>query len=393
MYKISFLFPLTIPLIILKISSLFGAESVKHKFIAIDEGLGNLIYINQFDSTTNWRVPINKSAPRDMQLIGNNRILIGHTKGFTEYDIKTGSIKHEMLGFDSVTSVRRLSNGQTIVVGINLDRSRGIVMLRLDVSNKIIKKIVYSGNYVRLFRQTLNGTFLFACNDTIKEADTSGAFIRKIYLSGNPKKNKHIWKAVRLDNGNILVSGGYGAFMAEINNQGNVIRKFGASPQPSGVNPYFYAMFQLLPNGNCAVANWQGHGPGNGNKGIEALEFNSSGTIIWQWNNPALVSSLQGILILDDLNTDILHDDRNGIMTPLENGTPIMQKIHNSTSTLSTRNVWDNLSHCIVTLNGRAVRKTSYSPLQISAPGIYIATDRGSFIVNDACKNSVSKVP
>ena len=300
------------------------AFAAKHRFIAIDEGLGNLLYINELDSTTNWIVKVNRKVgndsiyePRDMQLVGNNRILIGHRRGYTEFDCATGAVKKDVLNFDNVSSVRRLLGGQTLVFGVDLDNSKGIVMLKLDSLNVKIKKVVWPGDYVRLVRQTKTGTFLMACNDTIKEADTNGTFIWKAYLPGTPAANKHMWKIVRLDNGNVFVAAGYGAFLAELNASGTVVRKIGAAPQPSGVNPYFYGMFQILPNKNVVVANWQGHGSGHGNAGIQLLEFDGNGAIVWQWNKASIISSLQGVLVLDSLNTNFLYDDRNGVMMPL----------------------------------------------------------------------------
>jgi hypothetical protein len=128
-----------------------------------------------------------------------------------------------------------------------------------------------------------------------------------------------MWKAERLDNGHIFFSGGYGAFMAEIDTAGNFIRTIGAAPQLAGVGPNFYAMWHWLSNGDIVVANWQGHGAGHDTTGKvhELIEFNSQGNIVWTWDKPSLVSSLQGVLILDSLNTNLLYDDRNGTMSPL----------------------------------------------------------------------------
>jgi hypothetical protein len=292
--------------------------AIKHKFLAIDEGLGNLLYVNEYDSTANWIVPINKAKPRDMQLIGNNRLLLGHGQGFVEYDLTTGQVKREWTTTDTgVTSVRRLPGGKTLVMGLDLDGSKGIVLLTLDSLNVKKKKIIYPGNYVRIMRQTAQGTYLFTCNDSLKEGDTTGKIIWKIYMPGRPPANMHSWKAVRLDNGNVFVSTGYGAYLAEFDKNGAIVRTIGAVPQPAGVNPYFYSLFQLFKNGNCVVANWQGHGVGHGGAGIELLEFDKTGALVWQWNKPAIISSLQGVLVLDSLNTGILCDDRNGIMTPL----------------------------------------------------------------------------
>ena len=44
------------------------------------------------------------------------------------------------------------------------------------------------------------------------------------------------------------------------------------------------AMFQLLPNGNIVLANWQGHGTGFGNSGVQLMEFNVAGEMVWSWS-------------------------------------------------------------------------------------------------------------
>jgi hypothetical protein len=303
-----------------------SAFPIKHQFIAIDEGLKNLLYINENDSTKNWLVSVSSVySARDMQLVGNNRILIGHNNGYTEYDITTGAIKRQVLTYDSVSSVRRLPNGQTVLFGVDMAGSKGVVMIKLDSNNVQIKKTVFPGTYVRMARQTNTGTYLLACNDTIKEADTNGNFIWKKYIRYTAyPTNKHMWKAERLDNGHILLSGGYGAFLAEIDTAGNFIRTIGTAPQATGINPFFYAMYHMLSNSDIVVANWQGHGAGNATKGTELLEYTSAGAIVWQWNKPSLVSSIQGVLVLDSLNTNLMYDDRNGYMLPIKGQTSVL---------------------------------------------------------------------
>jgi hypothetical protein len=86
---------------------------------------------------------------------------------------------------------------------------------------------------------------------------------------------------------------------------------------PEKVRPFFYAMFQLLTNGNLVLANWQGHGPGFGRSGVQLLEFNPAGEIVWSWSKADLISSLQGVLVLDGLDTTKLHDERSGLMRPV----------------------------------------------------------------------------
>jgi hypothetical protein len=128
----------------------------------------------------------------------------------------------------------------------------------------------------------------------------------------------HAWKALRLPNGNTLASAGYGGFMVELTPAGVVARKFGGKETtPREVNSSFFATFQLLPNDDVVVANWQGHGPGHGASGKQLLEFDKTGAIVWQWSKAEIISSLQGVLILDGLDTAKLHDERGGVMTAI----------------------------------------------------------------------------
>jgi hypothetical protein len=99
---------------------------------------------------------------------------------------------------------------------------------------------------------------------------------------------------------------------------GEIIRKFGDKGSvPTVVNPFFYAMFQLLPGGNIVLASWQGHGKGHGAPGIQLLEFSPAGEIVWTWSRAEMILSLQGVVVLDGLDWSRLHDERAGLMQPI----------------------------------------------------------------------------
>jgi hypothetical protein len=289
-------------------------DSIQHEFICIDEGLGTLLHVNEHEPARDWRVSIGHPEPRDMQLVGRDRVLIGHHHGYTEFDIATGQAVKEFKTLRGVTAVRRQPNGNTIVAGVNLAAVTGVVILELDAGDREIQRAMFPGDYVRLIRQTEQGTYLMCCNDRIREGSREGIYLREFPVDGF----YHAWKAVRLGNGNLLVSAGYGAFLVELDSSGNSLRKFGGKEAvPPEVHPFFYAMFQLLPNGHIVLANWQGHGEGHGRQGIQLLEFNPRAEIVWHWSRSELISSLQGVLVLDGLDTAKLHDERQGLMQPV----------------------------------------------------------------------------
>jgi len=287
---------------------------IQHEFIAIDEGHATLLRIDERDQSKNWLVPIGQPQARDMQLIGGGKILIGHHHGYSEFDIALGRLVKEFKSLEGVTAARRQPNGNTIIAGVDIPGAKGVAVLELDVNDKEINRAIFPGDYVRLIRQTNEGTYLMSCNDRIREGSRDGKYLREFPVDGF----YHAWKSLRLPNGNLIVSAGYGAFMVELDANGKILRKFGGKESlPEKVRPFFYAMLQLLPNGNIVLANWQGHGLGFGNSGKQLLEFNSAGEIVWSWSKADLISSLQGVLVLDGLDTSKLHDERNGVMQPL----------------------------------------------------------------------------
>ena len=249
-----------------------------------------------------------------MQLVGGGRLLISHDAGFAELDIATGKIEKDVARFKGVTSARRLPNGHTLLTGVDLDSSKGVVVLEVDDTGAVQNKIIYPGNYVRLIRETAQGTFLLMNDSMIREGDRSGKLIHEWTVPGF----RHAWKAVRLPNGHTFASAGYGAFLVELDEKGEVFHKFAAKGEtPADVNTNFYATFHLLPNGNIVVANWQGHGPTHGASGVQLLQFDQTGAIVWRWSDAKIISSLQGVMVLDGLDLSKLYDEREGVMAPL----------------------------------------------------------------------------
>ena len=73
-----------------------AALAVQHEFVCIDEGHATLLHIDERDQSKNWIVPIGQPAARDMQLIGGNKILIGHHHGYTEFDLALGACAKDL---------------------------------------------------------------------------------------------------------------------------------------------------------------------------------------------------------------------------------------------------------------------------------------------------------
>jgi hypothetical protein len=84
-----------------------NASGIQHEFIAIDEGHATLLHINERDQSKNWLVPIGQPAARDLQLIGDGKILIGHHFGYSVFDLATARLVKEFKSLAGVTAARR----------------------------------------------------------------------------------------------------------------------------------------------------------------------------------------------------------------------------------------------------------------------------------------------
>ena len=298
---------------LLTFSSVFSQTGHQH-FLLRDEGLSQLSYIDLGDSTKNWYQPI--PTGRDLQLIGNNRVLIGTDNGYEERDIATGKKLYELASFPGTISARRLSNGNTVLVGLNWQGKEGIVLVEVNNNASVQRLIVYPGfKYARLVRETVAGTFLITANDLAFEGDLSGNVLWKAKITSN--RDPHCWQALRLSNGQTVVSSGYAGNIQVFAKDGSLLKTISG---PDAVKPNFYAGLQILPNGNYVVINWEGHGKTHGDTGTQLLEYTPDGKMVWSWQqSSAHFSSLHAVIILDGLDTNQLHiEDANGVLKPVK---------------------------------------------------------------------------
>jgi len=279
-----------------------------------DEGISQLSYIDIANPANNWYVPV--PPGRDMQLVGNGRVLIGTGNGYEEHEIATGKKVYEVTSFPGTLTAHRLRNGNTLLSGVNWQGKQGIVLVELNSTNNIQSLIVYPGyDYARLIRQTVSGTFMVTADNTVFEGTADGRIIWQATVTGLPKP--HAWQAIRLANGQTIVSTGYAKNFQVFSAEGKPVTSFSG---PEDVKPGFFAGFQVMPNGNYVVTNWQGHGPSYGASGVQVLEFTPQGSLAWSWKQDASkFSSLQGVIVLDGLDLSKLHvEDKNGMLIPVK---------------------------------------------------------------------------
>ncbi len=311
MIKNSFYFILSLCLIA---QSLFAQNGDQRTMLLRDEGLSQLSFIDLQHPENNWFQPIPNG--RDLQLVGNDLVLISTGVGYEERSIATGEKANEVTQFPGTIAARRLRNKNTMLIGLNWQEQKGITLIEIDSKNDIISTINFPDfEYARLFRETSDGTFLITANKLVFEGTKEGDIIWKAQIGG--RDNPHAWQALRLSDGKTMVAGGYGGSIQIFNTQGNLIKAFCGAEEKRG---NFYSGLQILKNGNIVVTNWQGHGPNQGNVGTQLLEFSPEGELVWSWKqDPDQFSSLQGVIVLDGLDTSKLHvENENGVLAALD---------------------------------------------------------------------------
>jgi hypothetical protein len=147
---------------------------------------------------------------------------------------------------------------------------------------------------VRRAHLTKAGTFLVGHIDQNKviEYDSKGKEVWSADVPG-------AWDAVRLKNGNTLVSGNQYGFVREINPKGETVWEVGKNELP-GYPLDVVQEVGRLANGNTVLANWVAGNskPENWESTIQIIEVSPDKKVVWalrQWSDPNLgpASSIQ----------------------------------------------------------------------------------------------------
>lgn len=298
------------------------------KLLLNDEGSSALHYLDLDAPARSW----SSSGPgRDLQLIGAGRVLRSTPTGFVELALEGGAKLREVV-LDSVThieSARRQPDGHTVVLGSQPD---GVLLCELDSEARVVseRRLFAPGlGKGRMVRHTREGTLLF-CSETdgrhlVHEATWSGG-IQTLFEVPATFPADSMVKALRLDASRLVVSSGYAASLLQIDTlRGQVVQTIGGKeqPEPTGLrrplSPHFFSGYQLLPNGDYLIANWQGHGPSHARDGYQLLRYESDGTLVWCFDQTEYphMTSLNNVIALDDLDASLLHDELRGCLAPV----------------------------------------------------------------------------
>lgn len=298
---------------------------VPRRLLLNDEGSAAVHYLDLETPARNWSF---NGPGRDLQLIGDERVLRSSPTGFVELSLVDGKLLREVTlpGLPAIESARRLPNGNTVVLG---NGDNGIFVCELDSRAAPVAGRVLVGAGLlkgRLVRHTAADTLLF-CSETdgkrvIHEATWDGG-VKTLFQIPEGVPADSMLKAVRVAADRLVVSAGYSASLLVIDTaKGTVVQTIGGKTQPEppglrrSLSPNFFSGFQLLPSGQYLIANWQGHGPSHANDGYQVLMYGADGELLWTFDQTEFprMTSLNNVIALDGLDTSRLHDERRGVI-------------------------------------------------------------------------------
>jgi hypothetical protein len=257
-------------------------EKISHSFLVS----GSETYIVDGNDSVAWRYP---KSTRDGWVLPDGHLLLAVSKGkeypggaAVELD-REGRIHFEYKGTQSeVNTVQALPNGNLILT----EAGRKPRLLEIDRSGKTLAEIPLAcqlDNFhmqTRMTRKLSNGNYLVPhlLDRVLREYRPDGSVA---WEARTPDEPKECWPftAIRLDDGNTLVSLTHGNRIVELDAAGKVAWQVSnddlGSPlfrDPCGA--------QRLPNGNTVIASY-----GMAAKGIKLFEVTRDKRVVWTWSS------------------------------------------------------------------------------------------------------------
>lgn len=283
-----------------------GGPVMHQELILYNDVPGELLYVNNANPDMNWRV--SSGSGRDIQLVGNGRLLFGKSNGWEEYRLSDGVRVASVTNLSGTQDAHRLADGTTMVASVS---GNAIVLRMADATGAVQRQISYTGyNYVRCVRPTKTGNFMVTADTKVFEGNPEGQVVWEVTVPGS---GRHVWKAMRLANGNTAVATGYDKAIRIYDPDEQLLQTINA---PDSVYPEFFADFHVMTGGNYFVVNSQADRTED--RSIQLLEFSPTGELVWQQKQPNMVRSLEAAIVLDGLDTTKLYIEPEGELVAAE---------------------------------------------------------------------------
>ncbi len=268
-----------------------------YRFIGADRSLA----IVEADGTVAWKLPV-RGNPHDLSMLANgNILLILDGRRVVEMEAKTGK---EVWSYDSskmngnegkkveVHAVQRLDDGLTMIAESGPAR-----LIEVDQAGVIKHQIALTVDRphphrdTRLVRKLAGGTYL-VCHEgdgVVREYDGKGKVVWDFAVPLFDKKpagghgpeawGNQTYAAIRLANGNTLISTGNGHGVLEVTKAKEIVWHLKQGDLP-GITFAWITTVQALPDGTIVIGNCHA-GPQN----PQLIAVNRAKEVLWSYRN------------------------------------------------------------------------------------------------------------
>ncbi len=269
---------------------------VQHSFLTADSSKQTIAIIDE-DGQPKWTYKI--GPLHDLHLLSNGHVLFQTDwKRIVEVNPATDEVVWKyQAGQETdkkveVHAFQRLSNGNTMVVESGTSR-----ILEIDPQGKVVHTIPlqvkepHAHRDTRLVRQLENGNYL-VCHEgegLVREYNRDGKTVweYEVPLFGEQPRGGHgveahgnqCFAALRLKNGNTLISTGNGHRVIEVTPQKKVVWTLDQNELP-GIQLAWVTTLQVLPNGNIVLGNCHA-----GTENPQVIEITKDKQIVWTFHD------------------------------------------------------------------------------------------------------------
>jgi outer membrane protein assembly factor BamB len=272
-----------------------GKGLAQHPMLYIGEGCNKMFLINE--GKVIWTYSTGKGWEYDdIWLLSNGNILFSRMSYAAEVtpqkkivwrlDAPQGTEIHSLqpLGLDKVFVLRNGTPAKIMVI----NKQTGAVEVEHDLPEDVTGKGVH-GQFRRA-RVTAQGTYLLSClqKNQVVEYDKN---FNEIWFY----KILSPWAAIRLKNGNTLISDERDSLAREVNPKGETVWEFKLSELPPEIGFSGSQSCVRLANGNTIFCS-----RGNGGKTPQLVEINPDGKVVWVLNDWKDLGPATAIQVLDE---------------------------------------------------------------------------------------------
>ena len=246
-----------------------------------------------------YAIPANEELG-DCTMLSNGNIVFSRRLGASEVTPEKKIVwNYDAPPNTEIHTAYPLGSGRVLLMQ-NGDPAKLLVIEKK--SGKVEKEIVLPAAHpdkvhgqFRHVRMTKAGTFLVAHLDLGKVVEYS-ADGKEIWSVPAPSA----WAAVRLKNGNTLISGNQHGYVREVSRKGKTVWEIDKNDLP-GITLYTVQEVDRLANGNTVICNWPGSLPLEEWPGVvQVIEVTPDKKVVWELRDWKTLGPASSIQLLDE---------------------------------------------------------------------------------------------